>query len=239
MPEAVLAFCRTNDLFESRNIQKQILTGYEQDFSKHIPLNMLARVRMAWNSIPAQLAKENKKFVYGLLRQGARAKEYETSLAWLSDCGLAYKISRINKAALPLKAYEDIDAFKLFGVDVGLLAALCELDARTMLEGALTEQYVLQQLKTAFKNMPVYYWANETGGAEVDFVVQSGRNIIPVEAKSGINLQAKSLKTYREKYMPKIAVRTAITDFKIDGGFYNVPLYMIGALQEIIKAGLI
>lgn len=244
MPEAVLSYVRGGDPRDARTVHKQILTGYEQDFSKHMPLNILARTRMAWNSIPAQLAKENKKFVYGLLRQGARAKEYDTALSWLSDSGLAYKISLISKAALPLKSYEDHDAFKLFGMDVGLLAASCGLDAATLLEGssifeefkgALTEQYVLQQLKSADEDMPVYYWTSDTGGAEVDFVAQMGRNIVPIEVKAGINLQAKSLKIYREKYKPKIAVRTAIVDYQADGGLCNVPLYLIGALPEIIK----
>lgn len=244
MPEAVLAFVKSGDARDTRTVQKQILTGYEQDFSKHMPINILAGARMAWNSIPAQLAKENKKFVYGQLRRGARAKDYETALSWLSASGLAYKIGRISKAALPIKAYQDPDAFKLFGVDVGLLAASCGLDAAALLEGssifeefkgALTEQYVLQQLKSADADMPLCYWTNDAGGAEVDFVAQIGRDIVPIEVKAGINLQAKSLKIYRDKYEPKIAVRTAVVDYQAAGGLCNIPLYLIGALPDIIK----
>lgn len=243
MPEAVLAFCETGDPAEARRIHRQILTGYEQDFSKHMPPAILSRARMAWNSIPTQLSRENKKFMYGLVRHGARAKEFEAALAWLADCGLVCRVSRVTKPGMPLRAYEDIDAFKLFMVDVGLLAALCEIDARVILEGArifeefkgaLTEQYVLQQLRAAGDGMPVHYWTNENGSSEVDFIVQSGRSIIPIEAKAGINLQAKSLKIYREKFKPEKAVRTSLADFKIDGGLYNIPLFMIEALPGIV-----
>ena len=157
MPEAVQSFAENKDFNEVRAVQKRILSAYEQDFSKHAPNEMVPKIRMLWNSIPTQLAKENKKFIYGLLRKGARAKEYETAIMWLSDCGLVHKVSRVNAAGIPLKAYEDLKAFKLFLVDVGLLGCMAGLHQRILLDGndlftefkgALTEQYVCQQLKT-------------------------------------------------------------------------------------------
>lgn len=242
MPEVVSTFIQTRDFNKARNLQKTILMSYEQDFSKHIPHAAVPKLRMLWNSIPSQLARENKKFIYGLIRHGARAKEYETAITWLCDCGLVYKINRISKPGLPLKAYEDIGAFKLFVSDVGLLSAMTELDIKTLLEGdkvfeefkgALTEQYVLQQFKTV-KDLPIYYWTSDTGIAELDFIVQMNREIIPVEAKAATNLKAKSLKSYREKFEPEISIRTSIADYKQEEGLYNIPLYLIEAIWEII-----
>ena len=169
MPEAVQRFAEDKDFNEVREIQKRILAAYEQDFSKHAPNEIVPRLRMLWNSIPSQLAKENKKFIYGLVREGARAKEYETAMMWLSDCGLVHKISRVNAAGLPLRAYEDLKAFKLFVVDVGLLGCMAGLRPRTLLDGnelfaefkgALTEQYVCQQFKTV-EDLDVYYYTND------------------------------------------------------------------------------
>lgn len=239
MPEVVSNFIQTRDFEKARKIQKTILMAYEQDFSKHVPHSTVPKLRMLWNSISSQLAKENKKFIYGLIRQGARAKDYETALTWLCDCGLVYKVNRISKSGLPLKAYEDIGAFKLFMSDVGLLSAMCELDVKTLLEGtvifeefkgALTEQYVLQQLKT-LKDLPIYYWTSDSGIAELDFIVQINGKIIPIEALASINLQAKSLKTYREKYVPEISIRTSIADYKYSEGLYDIPLYLIENIQ--------
>ena len=193
---------------------------------------------MLWNSIPAQLARENKKFLYGLIRDGARAKDYELALLWLSDCGLVHKLSRVTKPHMPLKAYEDMKAFKLFILDVGLLSGLTGLDTATLLEGnavftefkgALTEQFVIQQLLT-LKNRPLYYWTNDGGNAEIDFIVQAGGKIIPIEAKASVNLRAKSLKVYREKYEPEISVRVSMEDYKEQEGLINIPLY---AVEEI------
>lgn len=196
---------------------------------------------MIWNSIPSQLAKENKKFIYGLVREGARAKEYETAIMWLSDCGLVHKISRVNAGNIPLKAYEDLKAFKLFMVDVGLLGCMVGLGQRTLLDGnglfvefkgALTEQYVCQQLRT-IEDLSIYYYTNNRGSCEVDFVVDTGEQIIPVEAKAEVNLRAKSLKTYQEKFSPEISVRTSMADFKKEDWLVNLPLY---AIEEIAKS---
>ena len=236
MPEAVLSFSRNTNFKEVREIQRQILIAYEQDFSKHAPNDIVPRIRMLWNSIPAQLAKENRKFIYGLIRQGARAKDYELAINWLNDCGLIHKVNNVNKPAMPLKAYEDLSAFKLFLVDVGLLAAMTDLDVKSLLEGnnvfeefkgALTEQYMLQQL-IAQKNTSVYYWSPENGRSEIDFLVQLSGEVIPIEVKAAENLQAKSLKVYCQKYKPKTAIRTSMSDYRQEEWLTNVPLYAVG-----------
>ncbi|MCD7930171.1 MAG: ATP-binding protein [Tannerellaceae bacterium] len=241
MPEVVSSFIRENDFTEVRNIQKQILISYEQDFSKHAPNEIVPRLRMLWNSIPAQLSKENKKFIFGLVKKGARAKEYELALSWLIDCGLVYQIHRITKPDIPLKGYVDNSAFKLYIVDVGLLAAMGDIDVKTLLEGnrifeefkgALTEQYVLQQL-IINPDMPVYYWSAETGIAELDFVVQYGGRVIPIEVKAEENLQAKSLKSYYQKYNPEIALRTSMSDYREEEWLTNIPLYAIGEVTQL------
>lgn len=241
MPEAVQCFAEDNDFAEVRAIQKRILAAYEQDFSKHAPNEIVPKIRMLWNSIPSQLARENKKFLYGLVREGGRAKEYETAIMWLVDCGLVHKVSRVNAAGIPLKAYEDLKAFKLFIVDVGLLSCMVGLNSRTILDGnalfvefkgALTEQYVCQQLKTV-EDLGLYYYTNDRGSCEVDFIVDTSSQIIPVEVKAEINLRAKSLKTYCEKYKPEIAVRTSMADFKKEDWLINLPLYAIDYLPEL------
>lgn len=238
MPEVVASFADEKDFNEARKIQKRILTAYEQDFSKHAPKEIVPKIRMLWNSIPSQLAKENKKFIYGLIREGARAKEYETAIMWLSDCGLVHKVSRINAPNIPLKAYEDLKAFKLFIVDVGLLGAMVGLNQRTLLngnelftefKGALTEQYVMQQLAVN-QDLGVYYYTNDRNTCEVDFIVDNGDNIIPLEVKAEINLKAKSLKTYREKFTPEISIRSSMADYSEDVGLINLPLYAIDGI---------
>ena len=222
MPEAVQSFAESKDFNEVRAIQKRILAAYEQDFSKHAPNEIVPKIRMLWNSIPSQLAKENKKFIYGLVREGGRAREYETAIMWLSDCGLVHKVSRVNAAGIPLKAYEDLKAFKLFIVDVGLLGCMTGLRQRTLLDGddlfvefkgALTEQYVCQQLKT-IEDLGIYYYTNDRGSCEIDFVVDTGEQIVPIEVKAETNLRAKSLKTYRERFEPELSVRTSMADYK-------------------------
>lgn len=183
-----------------------------------------------------------KKFIYGLVREGARAKEYETAIMWLSDCGLVYKVTRVHAAGIPLKAYGDLKAFKLFIVDVGLLGCMTGLRQRTLLDGndlfvefkgALTEQYVCQQLKT-IEDLGVYYYTNDRGSCEVDFVVDTGEQIIPVEVKAEVNLRAKSLKTYREKFSPEISVRTSMAEFKKEDWLVNLPLYAIGQIAKTV-----
>ncbi len=243
MPEAVFSFSQEKDFNEVRAIQKRILAAYEQDFSKHAPIEIVPKLRMVWNSIPSQLGKENKKFIYGLVREGGRAKDYEAAIMWLSDCGLVHKVSRVNAAAIPLKAYEDLKAFKLFLLDVGLLGCMAGLQQRTLLDGndlftefkgALTEQYVCQQLKT-IEDLGVYYYTNDRGSCEVDFVVDTGEQIIPVEVKAEVNLKAKSLKTFREKYAPEISVRTSMADYKEEGWLVNLPLYTIEEIGRCTK----
>ena len=240
MPEAVQSFAEEKDFNQIREIQKRILAAYEQDFSKHAPIEIVPKIRMIWNSIPSQLAKENKKFIYGLVREGGRAKEYESAIMWLCDCGLVYKVSRVSGAGIPLKAYEDLKAFKLFLADVGLLGCMTGLRQRTLLDGnnlftefkgALTEQYVCQQLK-AIENLGVYYYTNDRGSCEVDFVLDTGEQIVPVEVRAETNLKAKSLKTYREKYSPTLAVRTSMADYKKEDGLLNLPLYAVGEICQ-------
>ena len=244
MPEAVQSFAENKDFNEVREIQKHILAAYEQDFSKHAPNEIVSRLRRVWNSIPSQLAKENKKFIYGLVRDGARAKDYETAIMWLSDCGLVHKISRVNAAGIPLRANEDLKAFKLFVVDVGLLGCMAGLRQRTLLDGnalfvefkgALTEQYVCQQLKT-IEDLEVYYYTNDRGSCEVDFVVDTGEQIVPVEVKAEVNLRAKSLKTYQEKFSPEVSIRTSMSDYKKEEWLVNLPLYAIDQLKVVTDA---
>lgn len=240
MPEVLEAFISDHNYAKVREIQKRILETYELDFSKHAPSGLVPRLRMVWNSIPSQLVKENRKFVYGLIREGARAKEYESALAWLCDSGLAYRIARVSKPAIPLPAYEDIHAFKLFMFDIGLLGAMSGLDNRTLLEGnavfqefkgALTEQFVLQQLKT-MKDMRIFYWSAEKSEAEVDFILQSGGRIVPLEVKAEENLRAKSLKSYRERYSPTLSIRASMSNYRRDDWLLNIPLYMINILPS-------
>ncbi|SDN31507.1 hypothetical protein SAMN05660299_02507 [Megasphaera paucivorans] len=242
MPEAVQHFAENKDFNEAREIQKHILAAYEQDFSKHAPYEIVPKIRMIWNSIPSQLAKENKKFIYGLVREGGRAKEYETAIMWLTDCGLVHKVSRVNAAGIPLKAYEDLRAFKLYIVDVGLLGCMTGLRQRTLLDGndlftefkgALTEQYVCQQLKT-IEDLGVYYFTNDRGSCEVDFVIDTGEKVIPVEVKAEVNLKAKSLRVYKDKFNPEISVRTSMADYKKEDWLVNLSLYAVEKIDRVV-----
>jgi len=241
MPEAVLKFSQNGNYNEVRDIQNQILNAYEHDFSKHTPKEIVPRIRMVWNSVPAQLAKENRKFIYGIIREGSRAKDYEIALSWLIDCGLVHKICRVSKPAIPLKAYEDRSSFKLFPSDIGLLSAMGDIDPRTLLEGnrifsefkgALTEQYVLQQLISCDEYV-IFYWSAERSTAEVDFILQTEGKIIPLEVKAEENLQAKSLKVYVEKFSPEMSVRTSMSDYRKQDWLINLPLYAIHRLNKI------
>lgn len=241
MPEVVAAFAENSDFNEVREIQQRILNAYEQDFSKHAPNNIVPKIRMVWNNIPSQLAKENRKFIYGLIREGARAKDFETAIMWLADCGLVHQVYRVTSPGLPLKAYADMKAFKLFLLDVGLLSCMTGLRQKTLLEGgevfkefkgARTEQYVMQELATK-KGIGVYYYTNERSSAEVDFLVDDGEDVIPVEVKAETNLMAKSLKYYNEKYSPRISVRSSMADYREEGSLLNLPLYAISELKEM------
>lgn len=235
MPEVVQNFVNNGDFNQVRTIQKRILSAYERDFSKHIPANTVEKARMLWNSIPTQLAKENKKFIYNAIKKGARAKEFETALTWLRNNGLIYQVHKITKPGLPIGAYADLDAFKLFVLDVGLLGALSGLEAKTILgkyeifqefKGAIAEQYVLQQFKT-IDDMPIYYWTNETSRSEVDFVIQRESKVIPVEVKAATNLKARSLKIYMEQFKPELSIRTSLADYKKTENLVDIPLYAI------------
>jgi len=243
MPEVVLRFIENKDYLEVKENQKRILEAYELDFSKHAPNSIVPRIKMVYESIPSQLAKENKKFVYGLLRDGARAKDYEMAIMWLDDCNLIHKIHRINKPNLPITAYKDLKAFKLFISDVGLLSCLSGLNSKSLIsgnklftefKGSLTEQYVLQQLVT-MKNTNTYYYTNERNNAEIDFVVDNGEQIIPIEVKAETNLMAKSLKAYRDKFSPIISIRISMADYKKEEGLINLPLYALWSLEKDIS----
>ena len=236
MPEIVCDFAVNRDWKNVRKKQLEILATYENDFAKYAPYEIVPRLNMVWQNIPAQLAKENKKFVYGVMKEGARAKDFELAIQWLVDSGILLKTHRISKPDMPLIAYQDLSAFKLFFNDVGLLAAKSNLDHKTIVsgneiftefKGAFTEQFVMQQLKAAEIEY-IGYWTNERSTSEVDFVIQQAGEIIPIEVKSEENLRAKSFKFFCEKYNPKIAVRTSLADYKQESWLTNVPLYLIG-----------
>lgn len=240
MPEAVQAYIETKDLKKVREVQNKLLMAYENDLSKHAPAETVTKIRMLWNSVPTQLARENKKFIYGLVREGARAREYEVAITWLMDVGLVYKVNRVTKPDFPLRAYQDFSAFKLFVLDVGLLGAMSRLNARIILEGdslfeefkgALTEQYVLQQLIVNEEN-DIFYWSSPKGTGEIDFLVQMDDKIVPVEVKAEENLQAKSLRSFVQKYNMEYAVRTSMSDYREQEWMVNYPLYCIGCLDE-------
>lgn len=237
MPEVVKTYLQTNDFSQVRQVQREILNAYEVDFSKHAPLEVVPRIQMVWRSIPSQLAKENKKFVYGVLREGARAKDFELAIEWLCNCGLFLKSQRISKPDMPLIAYQDLPVFKLFLLDVGLLAAMTSLDVRVLIEkeriftefkGALTEQYVMQQLRLRSEDY-IGYWTNERSTAEVDFVIQRGVEVIPIEVKAETNVRARSFKLFCEKYQPQLAVRTSMLLYHKEDWMTNIPLYGIEA----------
>ena len=242
MPRAVSSWLETRDYSAVEIRQRDILETYENDFSKHAPANIVPKLRHLWNSIPSQLAKENKKFIYGLVREGARARDYEEAMLWLLDSGLLRKVGRITKAAMPLKAYEDLKAFKLYHLDVGLLRYMSELPPSAILDGikifeefkgALTEQFVLTELagKSFIRN--IYYWTSEAT-AEVDFVFSDEKRIYPVEVKAGENLQARSLKVYRERYNPELSIRTSLSNLRLDDGLLNIPLFALFNLENYI-----
>lgn len=220
-------------------VQKRILDAYEQDFSKHAPANVVARIRMVWQSIPSQLAKENRNFVYGSLRKGARAKDFELAIQWLKDCGLIDQVIRLAKPAIPLPAYAD-NGFKMFLLDVGLLGAMSGLDAQSLLKGnelfsefkgALTEQYVAQQLRSESGLTP-FYWSAERATAEVDFLFQQGMELYPLEVKAEENLKAKSLKVYFDKFQPRLAIRSSMSDYRREDWLLNLPLYGLSRLIQ-------
>ena len=243
MPEVVQTYVDTRNFKKVRELQKNLINYYQQDFSKHAEMNLVTRLNLVWNSIPMQSAKENKKYIYGQVREGARAKDFELAIQWLLDCGLIHKVQRINKPSLPLKAYMDLNAFKVFLLDIGLLIAMTDLDVKVILEGnkiftefkgALTEQYVLQQLISENGVMPYYYSATNSQG-EIDFVVQGKTSVIPIEVKAEENLRAKSLKAFCDKYSPKFAVRTSMSDYRKQDWMTNIPLYNIDRIRDYLE----
>jgi predicted AAA+ superfamily ATPase len=242
MPGAVSAWLETRDFSVVEEKQRDILTTYENDFSKHAPKNIVPKLRFLWDSIPSQLSRENKKFLFGLVREGARARDYEEAMLWLLDSGLLRKVGRITKAGIPLKAYEDLKAFKLYHLDVGLLRIMSELSPAAIIDGikvfeefkgALTEQYVLQELSAHTFIRNVYYWTSE-GVAEVDFVFADHKDIYPVEVKAGENLRSRSLKVYRERYNPRLSIRTSLSNLRLDDGLLNLPLYALFNLKNYL-----
>jgi predicted AAA+ superfamily ATPase len=242
MPGAVGSWLDTRDYSEVEKRQRDILETYENDFSKHAPKGVVPKLRYLWNSVPSQLARENKKFVYGLARQGARARDYEEAMLWLLDSGLLRKVGRVAEAAAPLKAYEDLKAFKLYHVDVGLLRVMSELSPEAILDGnrlfeefkgALAEQFVLSELAGKGFIRGIYYWTSEAT-AEVDFVFADNKDIYPVEVKAGENLRARSLKVYRERYHPRLAIRASLSGLRLDDRLLNVPLYALFNLENYL-----
>jgi hypothetical protein len=214
--------------------------AYEFDFSKHAPHDIVPRIRMLWNSIPGQLARENKKFVYGVIKTGARARDYELALSWLTDSGLIHKVCRVSKPGIPLKAYAEMNVFKLFITDLGLLGAMVDMDVKTILEGnrifeefkgALTEQYVLQELLIS-RDRPIYYWSAERSTAEIDFLIQQQGYIVPIEVKAEENLRAKSLRSFCQKYHPKTALRLSMSDYRQEEWLTNIPLYAVKHIER-------
>lgn len=234
MPEAVQVFQDTYDMNEVRAIQKDLLLYYENDFSKQAPHEQLPRIQMVWNSIPAQLSKENRKFIYGIVREGARAKDFELAIQWLMDYGLVHKSFCVNKPGMPLISYMEQSIFKMYMLDVGLLAAKASLPAKTLLEGnrifeefkgALTEQFVAQELTS--RGIELYYYTTKNSSGEIDFILQKDNYIIPLEVKAEENLKAQSLKAFCKKYQPEIAIRTSMSGYRKEEWMTNVPLYLI------------
>lgn len=241
MPEAVDLFRSTGDLSEVRRVQNQILEGYASDFAKHAPGRIVERMRLVWKSLPSQLARENKKFVYGAVRPGARARDFEESLQWLFDYGAVTKVPRVSSLKMPLEAYEDLSGFKLFCVDVGLLCALSDLNPSAVLDGSrlftefkgsLTEQYVLEELVR--KGFAPVYWSSSTGTAETNFVIPMDEKVVPIEVKAGENLRSKSLKVACDKFALSRAVRTSLSTYRDEGWLVNIPLWAIGEIRELV-----
>lgn len=233
MPEAVLNYVEKGALQEVRRIQQTILRGYNQDFSKHAPKEQVPRIRMVWQSAPSQLCKENKKFIYGALRKGARANNFELAIQWLLDAGLLYKVPRCNKLELPLAIYEDLSAFKLYMLDIGLLGAMVNTEASQVLindsvfteyKGGVTEQFIYQQIKCEL-NTPTYYHTTDDSRLEVDFIVQHKGKMLPIEVKAGRNVRANSLSMLLAKNPDMRAVRFSMLPYKQQSQLTNIPLY--------------
>jgi predicted AAA+ superfamily ATPase len=235
MPEAVKQYAETGALQSVREIQKSILRGYEQDFSKHAPKDQVAKIKLVWKSVPSQLFKENKKFIYGALRKGARATQYEEAIEWLVGSGLLYKVSRVSKPALPLSIYEELNIFKLYALDVGLLGAMANTDSSQILiksdliaefNGGLAEQFILQQMKSK-RIDPIYYHSTDDSRLELDFLIQSEGRLLPIEVKSGESVRSTSLSTLLQNTPGLQAIRYSMRPYKEQVSLTNVPLYAV------------
>lgn len=232
MPEVVRQFVVNNDYKEARAIQDNILSAYENDFSKHAPIQQLPRIRLVWQSLPGQLAKENSKFVYNILKSGARAKDFEMAIEWLKDAGLIHKVTRITKPGIPINVYADWSDFKIYLNDTGLLCAMANLTPDILLKenilfvefkDTLSEQFVLQQLVS--QSYEAFYWSPENAQSEVDFVIQKDNMVIPIEVKSAENVRSRSLRVYYDKYKPEVCIRTSLAGFQTQEWMKNIPLY--------------
>ena len=239
MPEVVQTFIDTDDFYAVREVQKNLLKYYEEDFSKHAPKEVVPRIMMVWNSIPSQLAKENRKFIYGCMREGARAKDFELAIQWLEDAGLIIRSYRITKPDIPLIAYMEMNSFKMFTLDVGLLGAKANIHAKVLLDGcrifeefkgALTEQFVAQQLKASDREL--YYYSTENSSGEIDFVIQQEMLCVPIEVKAEENLRARSLRAFCDKHKPEIAIRSSMSNYREQDWMVNVPLYVLDKYLE-------
>lgn len=236
MPAAVLEFVESKNLEEVRNIQKQILFDYQRDFSKHAPSQEVPRINMVWDSIPSQLAKENKKFIFGALKKGARASEFELAIQWLIDAGLVYQINRVSAPEMPLKFYAEMSVFKLFILDIGLMGAMVDTPAESILvadtllkeyKGSFTELFVLTQLMAL--QIPIYYFSSNDSRVEIDLIVQHGTAITPIEIKAEENVRAKSLRTFIEKHPNLKGLRLSMKPYQDQEWMLNKPLYAVGA----------
>ena len=241
MPEVVKSYVSKKDLFEVRAIQNMIINDYRADFSKHIPSSLVSKVMLVYDSIPAQLAKENKKFIYGFLKKGSRAKDYEDAIEWLIDAGLVYKVNKVSNLNMPLKFYEEHNSFKLYLLDIGLLGAMSKTSAKDVLisnnifkeyKGAMTEQFVLQEMIK--EGIDVYYYTNDNSTCEIDFVIEKEGRVYPIEVKSELNLKAKSLKTVIDKYSLK-GLRFSMSDYNKGQDIIDIPLYFI---EEWLKTNI-
>lgn len=236
MPEVVKSFAEDGNIQAVRELQRNILDAYDRDFSKHAPISEVQRLRLVWRSVGGQLAKENKKFIYGFLKEGARAKNFELAIEWLKDAGLVYKVNRTKKGQIPLSAYEDFAAFKLYMLDIGLLSMMCNVPPSILLDGndiftdykgALTEQYVFQQLRISQLN-DIYYWSADNSQGEIDFMVQHEANVFPIEVKAAENLQAKSLRLFVERNPQLHGIRFSMARYREQDWLTNYPLYAVG-----------
>ena len=243
MPEAVSRYTANPNHADYRTVQKTILDSYALDFAKHAPSPDIPKLSLVWKSLPSQLAKENKKFLFSVIKEGARAREYENALTWLENAGLIHRSTLITSPKIPLIAYQDLTSFKIFACDVGLLGALSnaptdtvqnDLSILTEYHGAFVENYVAQHLATMV-DIDIHYWKNAGRAAELDFIIQNGSAILPIEVKSGINVKSKSLTFYMTKYEPPLGLRTSLRNFKLDNLILNIPLYAIQSLPQILK----